>query len=689
MHRLLHPLLLVTTLFSSLQLWAQTQPAPQALPYQQNFDALAHSSTTYPAGWQGWALSGSPSGSFNTASPASDKALMANGSASAITNGAYNYNGKLGFLNSGSVDNSLVLALNTSGQLNISLSYDVMTLRNPYDGGSNTRINEVTLQYRIGSTGTFTSVPGTLYQNDTVNQTGSGITTPENLVNIAVTLPPACSNQALVQLRWVNRQISGAGSRPSFAVDNILAAGSGGDTTAPAISALIPANGDPAVSPATRPQITFTENIKVGAGNIVLNNITNGTQQIFAVNGPSVVISANTLTLNASLQPLRAYQITVDSAAVTDLSGNAFAGLTDSIAWHFNTAQQQLSFNFNDCTPSGSSTISGGFIQYSVSGSQLWGCTTFGQNSSNGVQINGFSGGPRDNEDWLISPAFDLTGFNHPLLRFYSRTAFAGPSLQLFVSTNYDGHSNPNTASWTLLNGRFPAQGSDVWQLSDSISLGSVLADSVYIAFVYTSSPSLNAARWTLDDVNVFNSPVAPQPSLTLSTNALDFDYVPVSQQSAPQPFTFWGNDLTDSLFIRSPNAFLIAKDSAGPYTSFLPYPDPNMGQQTVWVKFAPNLADQNFSDSLVFTTGLLSTGRVRVGGTSLRSLKVVNWNIEWFGSPAQDPANDSLQQANVTTVLKKLDADIFALAEVVDTARFRSVVSQMPGYSYVISDFG
>ncbi|WP_298731909.1 Ig-like domain-containing protein [uncultured Chitinophaga sp.] len=689
MLRLLHPLLLVTALFSGSQLNAQTQPVPQALPYQQQFDALAHNANTYPAGWQGWTLSGSPSGNFNTAAPTGDKALMANGSASSTTNGVYNYNSKLGFLNSGSADNALVLALNTSGQLNISFSYDVMTLRNPYDGGSNTRINEVSLQYRIGSTGAFTNVPGTLYQNDTTQQTTSGLTTPQRLVNIAVTLPPECSNQALVQLRWVNRQVSGAGSRPGFAVDNILAAGSGGDTIAPAISSLLPASGDSSVAPATRPQITFTENIKIGAGNIVLHNATNGSQQVFDVNSPAVSISANTLTLTASLQPLQNYYITLDSAAVTDLSGNPFAGISGASGWYFRTAEQQLTFNFNDCTPNGSSNISGGFIQYSISGSQLWGCTTFGQNSSNGVQINGFSGGPRENEDWLISPAFDLSGFNYPLLRFSSRTAFSGPSLRLMVSTDYDGHSDPHTASWTLLNGRFPAEGSDVWQLSDSISLGAVLQDSVYIAFLYTSSPTLNAARWTLDDVSVFNSPVAPRPSLTLSTNTLDFDYVPVSQQSTPQNFTFWGNDLTDSLFIEAPAAFLVAKDSAGPYSSFLTYWEPDAGQQTVWVKFAPNAANQQFSDSLRFITDGLKGGTVRLSGTSLRSLKVVNWNIEWFGSPAQDPSDDDLQQANVTTVLKKLDADIFALAEVVDTARFKAVVNQLPGYSYIISDFG
>src|ERR1044072_7076629 len=126
MHKTL-PAFLFIALFASAAAWAQTQPAPQTLPYQQTFDALAPAATTYPAGWQGWALSGSPSGSFNTAAPAGDKALLT-GTASSTTNGVYNYNGKLGFLNSGSADNSLALGLNTTGQLNIAFGNVVLTL---------------------------------------------------------------------------------------------------------------------------------------------------------------------------------------------------------------------------------------------------------------------------------------------------------------------------------------------------------------------------------------------------------------------------------------------------------------------------------------------------------------------------------------------------------------------------------
>ncbi|MET3876075.1 Ig-like domain-containing protein [Chitinophaga sp. OAE865] len=669
---------------------AQTNPAAQPLPYEQNFDALPSSATVYPAGWQGWLLSGSPSGSFNTAAPASDKPLIS-GSASSTANGVYNYAGKLGFLNSGSADNSLVLSLNTSGQQNVRLAYDVMTIRNPYDGSSNTRINEVVVQYRIGIAGTFTSIGETAYQNDTIQQTGSGVTVPQHLVNVLITLPPECSNQAVVQLRWVNRQISGAGSRPGFAVDNIAASGSGRDTTPPVISSLEPANSAADVSPVISPEITFSENIKAGNGYIRLHNSNSGITDSFPVTGNAVIINNNTLTLKHILQPRRHYYITLDSGIVKDLSDNDFAGIRDSTQWHFTTGNQELSYNFNDCTPVGSSQLSGGFTQYSVTGAQLWGCTNFGQQNTNGVQINGYSGGAVENEDWLISPAFDLTGMQFPLLQFSSRTAFAGPALSLRVSTNYSGSGDPRNATWTALNGRFPETASDVWTLSSGINLAAYKQSAVYIAFVYTSGPAVQAARWTIDDFSLTDTTAAPAPSLNNSPAAIDFDYVKSGQTSEAQRISFWANDFTGDLKITAPAGFKVSADSSGSYGSQLTFTAATLaeGPEEVWVKFAPTAADQAYSGNLTFNSTGFAGRSVALSGTSLRSLKVVNWNIEWFGSPAQNPANDSLQQANVTTILKKLDADIFALAEVVDTARFRAVVSQLPGYSYVLSDYG
>lgn len=200
---------------------AQTNPTPQTLPYSQNFSSLAHSSTTYPAGWQGWLLNASPGTSFNTATPSGDRALVANSSASINTGNVHNYDSKIGFLNTGSLDLSLVLAVNTINRSNVTVWYDIMTIRNPYNGTSETRINEVVLQYRVGTTGGFTTITGNEYQNNTTTQNGSGVTTPQNLQNKMVILPSACDNQSVVQIRWVSRQISGSGARPSFAVDSI------------------------------------------------------------------------------------------------------------------------------------------------------------------------------------------------------------------------------------------------------------------------------------------------------------------------------------------------------------------------------------------------------------------------------------------------------------------------------------
>ena len=61
-------LLLALSIFTQ----AQTNPTAQALPYSEDFSALAASSTTYPNGWQGWTISTFPAATFNTAAAASE-----------------------------------------------------------------------------------------------------------------------------------------------------------------------------------------------------------------------------------------------------------------------------------------------------------------------------------------------------------------------------------------------------------------------------------------------------------------------------------------------------------------------------------------------------------------------------------------------------------------------------------------
>lgn len=220
-----HKLIVVFMLLLVSLAFAQTNPVPRPLPYWEDFAGLPWSDTTYPAGFGGWMLGYPVTGQFYTSPATLDRILYANRNASVPTAGVANYNGKIGFLNSNINDLSLVFAVNTQGFQNIILSYDFMTIRNPYDGTSNTRINEAIMQYRVGESGDFTNLYGTEYSNNTDRYVNTGYPYPRNPVAYLLQLPPECNDQPVVQLRTASRRVSGDGSDPSFAIDNISVTG--------------------------------------------------------------------------------------------------------------------------------------------------------------------------------------------------------------------------------------------------------------------------------------------------------------------------------------------------------------------------------------------------------------------------------------------------------------------------------
>jgi len=62
------------------------------------------------------------------------------------------------------------------------------------------------------------------------------------------------------------------------------------------------------------------------------------------------------------------------------------------------------------------------------------------------------------------------------------------------------------------------------------------------------------------------------------------------------------------------------------------------------------------------------------------------NWNIEWFGSTSNGPANETLQLQNIRDVILGSDLDIWGLEEVVSTTSFNSLKSQLPGYAGLVA---
>ncbi|MEX2569579.1 MAG: choice-of-anchor J domain-containing protein [Cyclobacteriaceae bacterium] len=350
--------------------------------------------------------------------------------------------------------------------------------------------------------------------------------------------------------------------------------------------------------------------------------------------------------------------------------------------------------DFNNSCPAG---LPPGWTAINSLGEQTWNCSAFGRTNTNpegsaphGLQINGFDGFSHLNEDWLISPAFDLREFNFPLLSFWSRMAFSGPRLKLMVSVDYV-QGNPHAANWIQLGDRFAQE--DTWAYSGEINLDSFKAESVRIAFLYQSSPEHNAARWTIDDFVLNNAEVAPSPYLHTTFKKADylhFGTQGVDQPSSAKTFGFSLQDGSKDLNILGPDGFQFSKDSLQYFPGLSYSPKEAASENKVFIRFRPR-SEGAFSGPLLFKYGDNSEMKSFLSGSTVAgkmTLDVVTWNLEWFGSsvPFQGPQNVNLQLENVKKVILDLNADIYAFQEITDTVLFHYLIDDLPGYKARLS---
>jgi len=113
------------------------------------------------------------------------------------------------------------------------------------------------------------------------------------------------------------------------------------ETTPPTPISLFPINNATNVTTFTNFIITFNENITTNTGYIYLKLSSDNTIiEQFDVASNNVTVSGTTALVLTPTNPLAeqtAYYITIDDAAVTDISGNAYEGITDSNTWNFTT----------------------------------------------------------------------------------------------------------------------------------------------------------------------------------------------------------------------------------------------------------------------------------------------------------------------------------------------------------------
>ncbi len=146
----------------------------------------------------------------------------------------------------------------------------------------------------------------------------------------------------------------------------------------------------------------------------------------------------------------------------------------------------------------------GVFTPFNVSGPQEWEWASYGD-PPGCAKGNGYSGGPVENEDWLISPQLNAANYESLSLSFqHARNYASNDGLEVVISTDYTGSGDPNLASWDYLTSSFtfPEQGS--WDFFDAgtADITSYATGNTYIAFIYNSTSS-DASTWEIDNVEV------------------------------------------------------------------------------------------------------------------------------------------------------------------------------------------
>ncbi len=163
------------------------------------------------------------------------------------------------------------------------------------------------------------------------------------------------------------------------------------------------------------------------------------------------------------------------------------------------------------------------FTTVNVTGTQSW-----YSSSSYGAVCSGYTAGQNyENEDWLISPAMDLTQTNNEKLTF-SHTRGSASVLNVGVTQGWykvfatsDFTGDPATTQWVELTGVNHTI-STAWQYVSSGELlipESVQSVNSRIAFRYTSSAT-QSATWEIKNVKVTGeTPVNPNTALFKITN--------------------------------------------------------------------------------------------------------------------------------------------------------------------------
>ena len=198
----------------------------------------------------------------------------------------------------------IILTLNTTGLANINIAYNLRDI----DGGVESAIQPVALQYRLPGSIPFTNVPSGFVADATSGPSLATLVTP-----VSVALPAAVNDQALVEVRIITT--NAVGSDEWVGIDDISVTTA---DPAPAVQSTTPSNSATGVTTDADVSLTFTEPVNVAGSWFTIACGTSGAHTAAVTGGPT------TFTLNPDVDfaSSEACTVTVVAAQVTDQDVN-------------------------------------------------------------------------------------------------------------------------------------------------------------------------------------------------------------------------------------------------------------------------------------------------------------------------------------------------------------------------------
>lgn len=149
----------------------------------------------------------------------------------------------------------------------------------------------------------------------------------------------------------------------------------------------------------------------------------------------------------------------------------------------------------------------GVFTAVNITGEQEWHQASY--QGTTYANMNGYANSTyNENEDWLISPAIEVSAgaWSEMSFEFRSAMKFDGNPLTVWYSTDYDGGGNPNDFNWTNISDAFDfSTGNYTWVESGRLVMPNPAQAVYYFAFVYTCTDQA-ASSWEITDVKVMGT---------------------------------------------------------------------------------------------------------------------------------------------------------------------------------------